>query len=96
MPGIGMIDCEYKTNLLSLKPGDILFLYTDGVTEAMDINHNLFKEQNLQAVLNQSSSCQTKDILKSVYQAVLSHAGEMEQSDDICMVVLKYRGSQGF
>lgn len=92
MPALGMIDFKYITRKLTLIPGDILFLYTDGVTESVDINQNFFEEQSLLNALDECVNSNMKELLIGVYQAVASHQGKAEQSDDICMVVLRYKG----
>ena len=72
-----------------LDPGDALVLYTDGVTEAFDLDDVAFGEQRLldtlSADLDASGQCQ------ALLAAVQAHAGEAPQSDDITVMVLRYR-----
>ena len=74
-----------------LNDGDIIFLYTDGVTEAMNLNHEQYNEKRLQDFLNQSSkNIPLEELLKEVKKDVKKHAGEAEQSDDITMLALRF------
>ena len=83
----------YRNHTLRLADGDVLFAYTDGVTEAMDKNLALFGDQRLVSVLSEikgDASCQ--QFVESVRAAVVAHVGGEEQSDDITMLALKLRG----
>ena len=93
---IGIMEgLEFPVRKLQLNPGDCLFLYTDGVTEAMDPEGNLFTEGKLKDLLGTvPGEMVTKDILALVSQAVKDHAGEAEQSDDVTMLGLLYKGQE--
>ena len=93
---IGIMEgLEFPVRKLQLNPGDCLFLYTDGVTEAMDPGGNLFTEGKLKDLLGTDpGEMETKDILALVSQAVKAHAGEAEQSDDVTMLGLLYKGQE--
>ena len=78
---------------LTLAPGDLLYLYTDGVTEAMDEEGNLYGEERLKDTLNRLGNKETiKEILTGVKEDVTTHVGTAEQSDDITMLGLRYLG----
>ena len=78
---------------ITLAPGDMLYLYTDGVTEAMDEEGNLYGEERLKDMLNRLGNKETiKEILSGVKEDVTTHAGTAEQSDDITMLGLRYLG----
>ena len=84
----------YAMERLTLRPGDALYLYTDGVTEAMDEAGELYEEERLASVLNGMEAGRTmQDILAAVKEDVASHAGAAEQSDDITMLGLRYLGN---
>ena len=84
---------EFPVRKLQLNPGDCLFLYTDGVTEAMDPEGNLFTDGKLKDLLGTvPAEMETKDILALVSRAVKAHAGSAEQSDDVTMLGLLYKG----
>ena len=84
---------EFPVRKLQLNPGDCLFLYTDGVTEAMDPEGNLFTDGKLKDLLGTvPAEMEIKDILALVSRAVKAHAGSAEQSDDVTMLGLLYKG----
>jgi len=91
---IGMMEgLEFPVRRLQLNQGDCLFLYTDGVTEAMDKEGRLFSEEKLITVLDAvPADAEPQDILKAVAEEVKAHAGNAEQSDDVTMLGLVYKG----
>lgn len=85
----------YKGATLQLAPGEALFLYTDGVTEAEDVHHNLFGEEATLAALataRADNARTAQDFVNKVAQTVNSYASNAEQSDDITMLVVEYKG----
>ena len=71
----------------------MIFLYTDGVSEAMDEAGNLFTEPRIRATLNNlSAERQPEKLLSQMLAAIRQYAGGEEQSDDITMVGLRYDG----
>jgi serine phosphatase RsbU (regulator of sigma subunit)/anti-sigma regulatory factor (Ser/Thr protein kinase) len=92
---IGVMDkirCENER--LFLKPGDTIFLYTDGVTEAMDPEKKQFSEERLRATLIKFKDRNIKDIIQAMRQEVSAFARGEQQSDDITMLALRYKGAQ--
>lgn len=87
MPGIA-----FKESLLQLEPGDELFLYTDGVTEADNKRRELFGKDRLREVLTKSLAVSVVDRLHDVMNAVRTFAGDAPQADDITMLGLRYHG----
>ena len=84
---------DFPVRKLQLNPGDCLFLYTDGVTEAMDEEGRLFSDEKLETLLGTvPADAEAKDILTLVSEAVKDHAGNAEQSDDVTMLGLIYKG----
>lgn len=77
-----------------VKPGDMLYLYTDGVTEVMDEEKELYIEERLQKTLNQvgTPDASVQDILASIRADVDIHADGAEQSDDIIMRGIRFLG----
>ncbi|MBR3624221.1 MAG: SpoIIE family protein phosphatase [Selenomonadaceae bacterium] len=93
---LGLFDSEtYQECCLTFAPGDMIFLYTDGVTEAMNEARELYSEARLQRTLNEQSGKNIKDILTAVRENVSIYAGNAEQSDDITMLGLKFNGKFG-
>ncbi|MBO4901463.1 MAG: SpoIIE family protein phosphatase [Lachnospiraceae bacterium] len=82
----------YKSESFSLQPGDEIFLYTDGVTEAININEELYGEDRLLVHLQETDhDISAEELCESVYRSVDEYAGEgVEQFDDITMLSLKY------
>ncbi len=83
-------DLEYKTYHMVLEPGDTLFLYTDGVTEAMDEEKNLYGEERLISLMEKICvSSSPKEIIRIVNEDLKSFVGGAPQSDDITMMVIR-------
>jgi sigma-B regulation protein RsbU (phosphoserine phosphatase) len=83
---------EMRTNTMYLKPEDIFFLYTDGVTEAMDPDNQEFSDEKLLNTLSSLKDESVTTILKNLLFSVEMHAGGADQSDDITMMVVKFTG----
>jgi len=92
----GMDEIDYQAQELTLEPGDKLFLYTDGVTEALNEQEKLYGEKRLEECLNRAGAEQLelKELLTFVQKSLAAHVGRAEQSDDITMLGLDYRGKQ--
>ena len=80
--------------MLQLQQGDEIYLYTDGVTEAHDINKQLFGENRLLVSLNETTGMTVDEICLKVKADVDSFQGEAEQFDDITMLALRYFGKE--
>ncbi|MBQ7515664.1 MAG: SpoIIE family protein phosphatase [Schwartzia sp.] len=92
---VGVIEeAQYEEKRLTLRPGDTLYFYTDGVTEAMDAEKRLYTEERLRETLNRvgTPAAGVKDILAAVRADVDSHAAGAEQSDDITMLGIRFLG----
>lgn len=79
-----------------LEPGDRLFLYTDGVTEAMDGGQALYSESRLQAALNsgEADGAGVQGLVQLVWEDVSAFAQGVEQADDITMLALEIKGKE--
>lgn len=75
-----------------LAPGDILFAYTDGVTEAHDGAKHLFGQERLLTTLRAARPTRAADALQAVNAAVAEFVGDAAQSDDITIVAVRYAG----
>jgi len=82
-------DAKYIENEVTLEKGDVLYLYTDGITEAMNPNLELFSEERLVAALNQNKDASCRELLHAVKKDVDDFCGGAEQADDITMLALK-------
>ena len=85
-------DFEYQEQSTSLVPDDALFLYTDGVTEAENIHHELFGEKRMEEVLHERRTAQ--EHLEAINAAVAAFVGEAPQSDDITVLFIHYLGKK--
>ena len=85
----GMEQVPYRTCELQLRPGDEIFLYTDGVTEAQNGRQELFGEQRLLSALNERKGLSVQETCETVRASVDSFVGGADQFDDITMVCLK-------
>lgn len=85
-------DFEYPVAQVQLQPGDGLFLYTDGVTEAVDPHRALFAETRLEETLQQTGGERPADMIRHALRAVNDFAQGAAQSDDITMLALHYLG----
>ncbi|MDD6488773.1 MAG: PP2C family protein-serine/threonine phosphatase [Clostridia bacterium] len=94
LPGfmLGVIDeMIYKENEIQLESGDMLFLYTDGITEAENEKDELFGEQRLIQSLNDSKENSAKEILNHIKSTVGEFADKREQYDDMTMLLFKVK-----
>ncbi|MCD4679755.1 MAG: SpoIIE family protein phosphatase [Bacteroidales bacterium] len=90
---LGIIeDCKFKTKSINLNPGDGLFLFTDGVTEAMSPKFELYTEEKLEGLLAEIKEKRPEEIIDTVYKSVVAHANGALQSDDITMLAFRYHG----
>ena len=87
-------DEVYESHRLVLQQGEMIFLYTDGVTEAMNEAGGMYSEERLQETLNGQGEKNVREILAAVRQDVGAYAGEAEQSDDVTMLGLKFCGHE--
>ena len=85
----GMEGVRYREQQLQLQQGDEIYLYTDGVTEAHDIDKKLFGEERLLASLNETAGMTVDEICKKVKADVDAFQGEAEQFDDITMLCIR-------
>jgi len=85
-----MKDAEYESNITMLNPGDTLFLYTDGITEAFNKQDEEFDESRLVNSLLNKAPQSANDIINNVISDVQTFSDGAEQSDDITCLALKF------
>jgi len=85
-----MKDAEYESNITMLNPGDTLFLYTDGITEAFNKQDEEFDESRLVNSLLNKVPQSANDIINNVISDVQTFSDGAEQSDDITCLALKF------
>lgn len=87
----GMDGIRYRQYELQMSPGDTIFLYTDGVTEATNAKKELFGECRLQDYLNQHTAEDVEQILQGLKREISRFTAGEEQFDDITMLILNYQ-----
>ena len=91
---VGAFDLiQYHTETLVLEPGDKLVLYTDGVNEAFSANGEEYGNARLEAFLVGHSDRTPKELAEELRADVAAWARGAEQSDDITILVLEYKGA---
>lgn len=87
----GMEDMQYKAGSMMLEPGDKVFQYTDGVTEATDLDNQLYGMGRLEDILGRNAKLPPTELLAAVKADLDKFVGEAPQFDDITMLCLEYR-----
>ena len=87
-------DAKYEIYETVLNPGDIIFTYTDGVTESTNLNDEMYGEEKLYNCLNNIKETDVIQIAQKVKESVKEHTESAPQSDDITMLIFKYNGKQ--
>ncbi len=90
----GMNGVNYMKYETALEPGDKLFLYTDGVTEAINEDNKLYGEKRLKEFLNQNANLSVEDTISNLKKDIKKYVGNVEQYDDITMLELLYKGKE--
>ena len=92
-PGVvlaGMENMKYQAGSIQLAPGDKIFQYTDGVTEAMNGKEELYGMERLGSVLRMNTAKKPEELLAAVKEDVDVFAGGAPQFDDITMLCVEY------
>ena len=83
---------RYKEYTLTLNPGAMLFLYTDGVPEATDAYNQMFGTERMLQALNTVPGASPEQLLHQVQEAVDRFVGDAEPFDDLTMLCLEFKG----
>ena len=83
-------DFTYSSKKVQLAPGDLLFLYTDGVTEAFNTHEELYGEERLENYLQNNLSYPIEEVVKKSFRDVNEFSSGMPQSDDITILAIRY------
>ncbi len=86
----GMEGMRYKSGVMMLEPGDKVFQYTDGVTEATDVNNQLYGMERLKNILNKNTNATPIELLPEVKKDIDAFVGDAPQFDDITMICMEY------
>lgn len=91
----GIEGASYHKNEIQLLPGDEIFLYTDGVTEATNHSQEMFGESRLKETINHNPEETVESRCKNVKHSIDRFVGEVEQFDDITMLSVRFHSFQG-
>ncbi|MBV6477568.1 MAG: hypothetical protein HGGPFJEG_00307 [Ignavibacteria bacterium] len=86
---LGITEMEYKEETLSLSKDDLIYFYTDGVTEAMNSAQELYTDERAIKLIRNNFSSEPKIIIDRLISDIKSFAGDAEQSDDITCGIIK-------
>lgn len=90
MPLAAWEDYEFPSNTIQLAKDDVILLYTDGITEAMNEQNEEFGAERTLRCVNECTSMEPQPIIDTLLQQVHQHAAGTPQSDDITMLCIKY------
>jgi len=85
----GMVYGEDKITVI---PGDLLLMYTDGVTEAMDVNEKLYSDERLTSLMSSRRFESAEEIVDVTVSDVWDYQGDAEQADDVTVLAVQYFG----
>ncbi|NLN59724.1 MAG: SpoIIE family protein phosphatase [Deltaproteobacteria bacterium] len=88
-----MEESVYGTATIHLQPGDLLFLYTDGVTEAMNTDGQAYSEERLKRFIENRADEKPEGLVRKTIESVQEFADIAPQSDDITILALRYQGA---
>ena len=86
MPGV-----KYEDRKLVMTPGDIVYLYTDGISEAMSEVREEFGNDRMEAIIKKNAKESAEHINKSMISSLADFVGNAEQSDDISLIIMKIK-----
>jgi phosphoserine phosphatase RsbU/P len=81
----------YRERTVTLLPGDTVFVFSDGVTEAMNVADELYGNERLQTDLRAASALMPEEIVRAIKGKVDDFTGEALQSDDVTMLALRWQ-----
>lgn len=92
---LGVVESEgYQENELQLNEGDLIFFYTDGVTEAANAKEDYYTDQRLSDMLEKNRDLAPNELINTIAQDVLDFAAGFPQSDDITMLAVRFLGKK--
>ena len=87
----GMETTRYRMGSFQLEPGDALFQYTDGITEATNAHNELYGMERLEAILNANADAAPDRLLPAIKADIDAFVGDAPQFDDITMLCLEFK-----
>jgi sigma-B regulation protein RsbU (phosphoserine phosphatase) len=93
---VGMFpEAEYESARVKLEKGDFLVIYTDGVSEAVNVKAEMFEEERLQQLLQNFAGQSVEELAETIKESVKVFSEGAAQSDDITILVVQYKGATG-
>jgi sigma-B regulation protein RsbU (phosphoserine phosphatase) len=96
MTGGAILGCmeefNYQSKKVQMAPGDLLYLYTDGVTEAFNRHEELFGDARLEAFLESHLQHPIDEVVKGTISEVTNYSKGVAQSDDITLMAIRFNG----
>lgn len=94
---VGVFDGHiFQSERVQIAEGSVLFLYTDGLTEAENEDKELYSDSRLLTELEKIKSHNSKEMITTIDASVVQHAGAAEQSDDLTMLAIHYKRKQRY
>jgi sigma-B regulation protein RsbU (phosphoserine phosphatase) len=91
---VGMFtEAEYQSSRVNLEPGDFLVIYTDGVSEACNVQNDLFEEARLRKIVEAFEGDDVAELAEAIREGVRTFTQGAAQSDDITVLVIQYKGN---
>lgn len=84
---------EYHSSITVMQPGETVFMYTDGVTEARNAQDEEFEEERLETCLSTPPNGNLKSVVEKVIEDVQAFSEGMDQADDITCLAIRYLGA---
>lgn len=91
---VGMfVEAEYQSARINLDTGDFLVIYTDGVSEASNLQNDLFEESRLREIVEKFSGENVQELADTIRDGMKAFTQGAPQSDDVTILVIQYKGS---
>jgi len=91
---VGMFDeAEYESGHVQLEPGDFLVIYSDGVSEAVNVKNEFFEESRLRLLLEQFQGETVQQLTDAIREGLKAYTEGAPQSDDITILAVHYKGN---
>ena len=94
LPVGALPDWSFEGQQTQLKPGDMLFLYTDGLTEAKNNEDELLGRKRVRQLASEQSNGTAQQLIEIMEAEVHRHAGDAKQNDDITMLAIKWQPNE--
>ena len=80
---------EYSSRTIDIGSGDVIVMYTDGITESINAQEEMFGEERLYSIIRKNGRFPAHDILTKILEGVQQFTGDVPQFDDITLMVIK-------